>query len=270
MFASLSRGWAMTKTSFGVLKLDKEILALPLMAAVLMVVAVIGLGFGAFGIGVDGGLTFYLALFAIYVVVYAIAIFFNVAVIEMATIRFNGGDPVLKDGLTKAWSKLGRIIQWAIVAATVGLIFRILRDQAKDNFLAQILLGLMEGAWNFVTFFAVPIAVYRDVGPIGAIKGSTSLVKRTFGETATGIVTTGLLFFVLGLLGLIPLFIGFALGGVLAFVFFAIAVVYWISLAAVNSAIDGILVAGLYKYANEGVMPQAFRDQGVQANNVAW
>ena len=39
---------------------------------------------------------------------------------------------------------------------------------------------------NFVTFFAVPIAVYRDVGPIGAIKGSTSLVKHTFGETATG------------------------------------------------------------------------------------
>jgi hypothetical protein len=270
MFESLSRGWAMTKTSFQVLKLDKEILALPLMAAVLMVVAVVGLGFGAFGIGLGGGLGFYAVLFAIYVVVYFIAIFFNAAVIEMATIRFNGGDPVLKDGLKKASSKAGRIFQWALVAATVGLIFRILRDQAKDNFLAQILLGLVEGAWNFVTFFAVPIAVYRDVGPVDAIKGSTRLVKRTFGETATGLVTTGLVFFVLGLLGLIPLFIGFLIGGPVFIAMLVLAVLYWIALGAVNSAIDGILVAALFKYANEGTLPQAFLDQGVRAENVAW
>jgi hypothetical protein len=270
MFASLSRGWHMTKSSFHVLKLDKEILALPLMAAVLMVVAVVGLGFGAFGIGLDGGLAFYAALFAIYVVVYAIAIFFNVAVIEMATIRFNGGDPVLKDGLKKAWSKAGRIFQWAIVAATVGLIFRMLRDQARDNFLAQILLGLMEGAWNLVTFFAVPIAVYRDVGPFQAIKGSTSLMKRTFGESITGIATTGIVFFVLGLLGLIPLFIGYLIGGPVFIAMLVLAVVYWIALGAVNTAIDGILVAALYKYANEGVMPQVFQDQGIRAEQVAW
>jgi len=270
MFASLSRGWAMTKTSFKVLKLDKEILALPLMSAVLMVIAVVGLGFGAFGIGTDGGLLFYAALFAIYVVVYAIAIFFNAAVIEMATIRFNGGDPVLKDGLKKSWSKLGRIIQWAFVAATVGLIFRILRDQAKNNFLAHLVLGLMEGAWNIVTYFAVPIAVYRDVGPMQAIKGSTGLVKRTFGESLTGIVTTGLVFFLLGLLGLIPFFLGILMGGAFGLVLMALAVVYWIALSATNVAIDGILVAALYKYANEGVLPQAFRDQGVQAADVAW
>ena len=270
MFASLSRGWAMTKTSFQVLKLDKEILALPLMAAVLMVVAVVGLGFGAFGLLQGAGALQYVALFGIYVVVYFIAIFFNAAVIEMATIRFNGGDPVLKDGLKKSWSKAGRIFQWALVAATVGLIFRMLRDQARNNFLAQILLSFMEGAWNIVTFFAVPIAVYRDVGPIQAIKGSTGLVKRTVGESIAGIVSTGLIFFLLGLLSLIPLAIGFALGGGLALAFFAVAVVYWIVLGALNSAIDGILVAALFKYANEGVLPKAFTDQGVKAENVAW
>lgn len=271
MFASLSRGWSLTKTSFKVLKLDKEILALPLMAGVLMVLAVIGLGYGAFGVLQGAGLLQYVALFGVYVVVYAIAIFFNAAVIEMATIRFNGGDPVLKDGLKKSWSKLGRIMQWAVVAATVGLIFRILRDQAKDNFLAQILLGLMEGAWNFVTFFAVPIAIYRDVGPIDAIKGSTGLVKRTFGETATGIWTTTIVFLLLGLLGLVPFLLGlFVVGGTVGFLLMAIAVVYWIGLSAVNSAVDGILVAALYKYANEGVLPSAFTNDGVRAESLAW
>lgn len=270
MFASLSRGWGLTKTSFQVLKLDKEILALPLMAGVLMVFAFLGLGLGMLPLLQGGDVMTLVALFVIYVAVYAIAIFFNVAVIEMATIRFNGGDPVLKDGLRKATSRFGRILQWAVVAATVGLIFRILRDQARDSFIAQILLGLIEGAWNFVTFFAVPIAVYRDVGPIDAIKGSTGLVRRTFGETATGIFTTGMLFMLLGLVGLIPLGIAFFLVPAIFLPVLAIVVVYWIALAAINSAVDGILVAALYKYANEGVMPQALAQQGVSAQTIAW
>lgn len=273
MFESLSRGWSLTKSSFKVLSLDKEILALPLMAGALMVAAVIGIGYGAFGILTDGSVGTLLLVFGTYVLVYFISIFFNAAVIEMATIRFNGGDPVLKDGLSKAWSKAGRILQWAVVAATVGLIFRILRDQAKDSFIAQIFLGLLEGAWNLVTFFAVPIAIYQDVGPLDAIKGSTRLMRRTWGESVGGIFTTSILFFVLGLLGAIPIAILlFVTGGPvwLLLTVGAITVVYWIALAAVNSAVDGILVAGLYKYANEGRLPAVLEQNGVQAESLTW
>lgn len=275
MFAALSRGWSLTKTSFKVLSLDKEILALPLLAGVLQIIAVVGLGFGAFGLGLfpsegigAGGLV---ALFVIYVAVYAIVIFFNAAVIEMATIRFNGGDPVLKDGLRKAWSRRTRILQWALIAATVGIIFRILRDQAKDNFIARILISFLEFGWNVATFFVVPIAIYQDLGPMDAIKGSMGTMKRTWGESLTGVATTGIVFFVLGLLGLIPLLIGFLSGSMVVFVvMISIAVLYWIGLAAVNSAVDGILVAALYKYAVEGSLPKAFAQEGVRAENLAW
>jgi hypothetical protein len=272
MFESISRGWRLTKASFKVLSLDKEILALPLFAGVLMIAAVLGLGYGAFGIGLfDGaGPLALLALFAIYVVVYAITIYFNAAVIEMATIRFNGGDPVLKDGFALANKRLVRILQWAVIAATVGIIFRILRDQAKDNFLAQMLLSFLEFGWNIATFFVVPVAVYQDVGPFDAIRGSMGMMKRTWGESLTGIATTGIVFFVLGLLGLVPVLIGFAVGGVTFLVMIAIAIVYWVGLAAVNSAVDGILVAGLYKFANEGRLPEAFQDAGIEAQQLAW
>ena len=50
MFERISRGWSLTKTSFKVLRMDPEILWLPLLAAVTMVVAVLGLGFGFFGL----------------------------------------------------------------------------------------------------------------------------------------------------------------------------------------------------------------------------
>lgn len=273
LFERISRGWRLTKVSFKVLSLDKEILALPLIAGVLLVAAVIGLGYGAFGLGLfaEPGLGALLALFAIYVVVYAITIYFNAAVIEMATIRFNGGDPVLKDGFRLASRRFNRILQWAVVAATVGIIFRILRDQAKDNFLAQILVSFMEAGWNIATFFAIPIAVYQDVGPFDAIKGSMGMMKRTWGESLTGIATTGIVFFLLGLLGIVPILIGYLSGSATLFlVMVAVAVVYWVLLAAVNSAVDGILVAGLYKYANEGRLPEAYREAGIEAQQVAW
>jgi hypothetical protein len=54
------------------------------------------------------------------------------------------------------------------------------------------------------------------------------------------------------------------------FFFVAVAVLYWILLAAVNSAVDGILTAALYKYSVEGTLPQAFRDAGVDAQSLAW
>ncbi|MFA5861259.1 MAG: DUF6159 family protein [Candidatus Thermoplasmatota archaeon] len=273
MFAALSRGWSLTKTSFKVLSLDKEIIALPLLSAVAMIIAVVGLGAGAFGISMFDGTGFltYMSIFGIYVVVYAIAIFFNAAVIEMATIRYNGGNPTIKDGLRKSWSRIGRILQWAVVAATVGLIFRILRDQARDSFIARILISFLEFGWNVATFFVVPIAIFQDVGPFDAIKGSMGAMKRTWGESLTGVATTGIVFFALGLLGIIPLLIGFLSGSAIVFfTFITIAVLYWIVLAAVNSAVDGILVAALYKYSIEGTLPQAFRDAGVDASNLAW
>src|SRR5438552_3752441 len=273
MFAALSRGWSLTKTSFKVLSLDKEILFLPLLAGVLMIAAVLVLGGGTFALsaGDQSGLALYAGIFVVSVAVYAISICFNAAVVEMATIRFNGGNPTLKDGLRKAWSRIGRILQWAVVAATVGIIFRILRDRARDNFLAQMLVSFLEFGWNIAVYFVVPVLVYQDVGPFQAIKGSMGTVKRTWGEQLTGIATTGIVFFVLGLLGIIPLLIAFASGSLIVFgIFLTIAVVYWIVLAAVNSAVDGILVAGLYKYAVEGTLPQVFHDTGIQAENLAW
>lgn len=275
MFESLSRGWAMTKASFRVLSLDKEILVLPLMSGAILAAVLGGIWLGYLGPRVDSGVVdgpSVLLAFLLYFFAYAVMIFFNAAVIEMATIRFNGGDPVVKDGLKKSWSKLGRILQWAAVAATVGLILSMLRQIARDreSFLGQILAGLVETAWTVMTFFAVPIAIYQDVGPIQAIKGSVGRVKRTFGESVTGMVSTSLVFFVLGLIGLIPFYLGMTLGGAIGYAMFAIAIAWWVLMTAMNVAIDGILVAALYKYSTDGNLPDAYAQQGVDPNTLAW
>lgn len=271
LFDRISRGWSLTKASFGVLKHDKEILFLPVLSFVTLV-AFLGFWFGvgtvtlglAGLVGGDMGVLHYVLLFLVYVSVAFVGTFFLAATIEMATIRLGGGDPTLKDGLSKAWEKKGKLLQWAVVTATVGILLRVLRERAGA--LGNIMIGLAELGWAIATYFAVPILVYRDIGPIDAVKESAKTVKGAWGEAATGVVTTGFVFLLLGLLGLIPIAIAFAVGSVTVFfVGVGLAVAYWIVLAASKSAVDGILVGALYRYTQTGEMPMGFEDAKPEA-----
>jgi hypothetical protein len=277
MFESLSRGWSLTKTSFKVLKLDKEILTLPILSGVIFVLLTV-----SFVVPFERFFGFerltpaaMLAIFGFYVLLYFVAIFFNAAVIECAMIRFNGGDPVVRDGLRKAWQHKGRILQWAIVAATVGLILKILENMARNaeneltRILGQIAVGMVGAAWNIATYFVVPALIYQDIGPFDALRASVGTWRRAWGEGFTATFTTGMIFFLLGLVGLLPLFIGVSLIGTsvaLGFGLIAVALLYWVLLAAVNSAVDGIVTAAIYKYAVDGRLPEAFADAPVPSN----
>ena len=56
--------------------------------------------------------------------------------------------------------------------------------------------------------------------------------------------------FPLALIGLIPIAVGFYVGGVL--VGFIIALLYWIIIACLGIAAQGVLKASLYRYATTG------------------
>src|SRR5690606_34767964 len=96
-------------------------------------------------------------LFAYYFVNYFVIIFFNSALISCAIIRFKGGNPNLGDGFAAATSRLPQIAGWAAVAATVGVILRIIESRSERA--GEIVAGLMGMAWSIVTYFVVPIIV---------------------------------------------------------------------------------------------------------------
>jgi hypothetical protein len=81
----------------------------------------------------------YLAIF--YFVAYFIGIFFTAAVVGAATLRLQGRDPTVGDGLRLAGSKLRRIAGWAAISATVGLILRSLEE--RFGFLGDLIVGLI-------------------------------------------------------------------------------------------------------------------------------
>lgn len=272
MFDKISRSWTLVQASAAVLRSDKELLLFPLissiaalMVAITFAVPVIGLRIFEGGeIGVLGGIVGFL----FYLCQYFVIFFFNTALVGAAMIRLEGGDPTVSDGLRIARSKVGVILGYAAIAATVGLVLQMISEKA--GFLGKIVIGLVGMAWTVASFLVVPILVSRDVGPIDAVKESIELLKRTWGENVAGNVGIGMAFGLITML-VVVLAIGLviaaaAVGGVKLAIAVGIVGALAVALVAViQAALSGIYSAAVYRYAVDGVAPPGFGGPQLQA-----
>jgi Family of unknown function (DUF6159) len=268
MFARFSRSWELVKASGAILRQDKELLLFPFFAAIaaLLVAAsfiVPLLLSGAFeqtsGESLDGASIVILFLF--YLSQYFVIFFFNSALVGAAMIRLDGGDPTVGDGLRIARSRIAQILGYAAIAATVGLILRAIEERA--GFIGRWIAGLLGVAFTVATFLTVPILVSRDVGPMEAVKESATLLKKTWGENIIGNAGMGLVFFLfyVGVIGIGMVFVfGAAQTGnaTLIVLVTATLVLTVITLALVQTALQGVYSAALYRYATDGNAGAAF------------
>jgi len=267
VFERFGRSIELAKASFSVLRSDKELLLFPLVSFLFLVLVTASFAVpfiltGGIQDATEGqvNVVSYVVLFLFYVVSYTVTFFFQTALVGAALIRLDGGDPTMRDGLRIAFSRLPQIVGYALIAATVGMILRAIAERA--GFLGAIIVGIIGFAWNVATFLVVPVLAVESVGPIEAVKRSGSLLRRTWGEQIIGNVGIGLLF---GLGILLVLVIGGALVFAAAQVSIALAVAAVVALVLVvgviglvSSAVSGIYVASLYRYATKGDAGQAF------------
>lgn len=265
---TIRRGFRLLGASWEVLKADRELLWLPVISFIFIVIATAGLGAVAWVVGGDfterqqfpQGLD-YVWLFAFYFVTYFIGIFFNAAVVGAATIRLQGGDPTVSDGLRLAWSKRGKIAGWAAVSATVGIILRSLEERA--GFLGRIVIALIGAAWGAITFFVVPVILYEPRGVFESIKRSGNIFKKRWGETFVGAGSIGLAVFVLS----IPLAaIVWAIGMASVTLAVIVGVLGFGTLIAVSTALSGIFNSALYRYATTGEAPGSFSETDLNSS----
>lgn len=246
----IGRSFQLVGQSYRILMQDKELMVLPLISGAFIIAAVVGLSFG-FGLNTSRierhGVDSYIPLFAMYVVTYSIGIFFQAAVVAGATERMRGGDPTVGSALAAAGRRIGPIVLWAIVAATVGVILRIIQDRLA--FVGRIIAGLLGAAWSLATFFVVPVLVLEERSIQDSFRRSVSVFRSTWGETVVGGTTLGAAavcawFTLIAVTGLTAMAIGvfaipvFAVGAVLLMIFF--------------SALQGVYVASLYRFATDG------------------
>ncbi|MEN6343329.1 MAG: DUF6159 family protein [Methanospirillum sp.] len=262
MFERISRSIDLVKTSWRVLMEDKKLLAFPVLSGIVMLIVIatfilpLILTDSALSLS-NGSPAGIVLLFLFYLASYFVVIFFNVGLVSAVYAKMQGGSMTVGEGLAAAGTHVRSILAWAVVAATVGLVLRLIEDRAGLG--GQIAAGLVGGVWSLVTMFVVPVMVFEERGVVDAMKGSLSLVKRTWGESIVGNLSIGLVFFVIGAVGFVLVLATLLLGNMLV-VFAAVAlyIVLVAVLAILASAMQGIFVVALYLYAKTGEVPAVF------------
>src|SRR5262245_11034406 len=133
-----TRTWSMMSASWQILKQDKEIVLLPLFSGICCLLMMASFALPLFFTDIwhnvssdpkgTGAIAAYTGMFLFYCSNYFVIIYFQAAVVACASMRINGHDPTVRDGLRAAGARLPLIIGWAVLSATVGLILRIIED----------------------------------------------------------------------------------------------------------------------------------------------
>ncbi len=279
MFDRLQRSFDLTRECWALLQSDRSLLVFPLLSGVAMIVIV-----GSFAVPLypllhllRGGThartlsgAGYVALLAFYWVQYSVVIFFQTALVEVAMRRFDQQPATLGDGFARAIARLPIILGYALIAATVGTLLRMLAERV--GFIGKIAVGLLGFAWTVATALVVPVLAAEDVGPLEAVSRSGQLIRKAWGEDLIGNAGIGLAFGLLLVAVGIPLAIltvlAFA-GGHLAFGVLMVIVdaLAFALLVLAQSTLQGIYAAALYRYAvgdaatggvDRSVLQQAF------------
>ncbi len=276
MFGRISNTWGLMGDSWRILKQDKKLLLFPLLSGICCIIVIASFAIPMVtsdswmppqadeeGVQATTGeqVTYYLKLFLFYFCNYLVIIFFNSAVVGCAAMRMNGQNPTIGDGFRICFARMPLIVGWALVAATVGLILRIIED--KNQKIGRFIAGLLGMAWTAISFLVLPILVIEKKDPITALKESTVMLKKTWGEQLMCNFSFGLIFFLLFLPGIalvaVGIFIGASTGNaVVAIACIVVAVIYFIALSLIQSALQVIFQTALYYYAKHEKAPEGF------------
>ncbi len=249
----MARGWRLTKVAWDLIRRDPTMIA----------IALIGTGFGLAG----GAATLYFSgwfrspthsngslamagLIALYPMTF-ISVFFNVALAGAAAASLEGRPIGVREALDISWKRVGRISQWALLAAGVGFILN--EVAARIPGAGRLASWLLGAAWSLATIFAVPLLALEGTGPLETAKGSVRLIKGKWGEGITGLVSIA----AWSIIAFVPIAIAFGAGLAvrgndpnLGAALIAIAIGGLLLISALALATREIFAVALYRYAN--------------------
>src|SRR5258705_7974014 len=158
-----------------------------------------------------------------------------------------GGSWTFRDGLELAWARKGTILQWAFVAATVGVILRTLEE--RMGLLGRLIMRIIGVVWTLACYFVVPVLAFEDLTPIAAVKRSAKIFRDTWGEKVIGGFSLSLVSLVLMLPGIGLVIVAAYPCGVRGFLFgLGITVLYFLLLSGFMFAVGRNFYDAPYRY----------------------
>jgi hypothetical protein len=276
----MEASWNLARQSLALLASDKELILLPLTSALIMMLTLALLcGWYAAAYWPElralpphrsAGLPhrgfLYVLLFLFYTISYFVMTFCNVALVAVANNRMGGGSWRMHQGLALAWQRRFTILQWAILAATVGIVLEMISERL--GFLGKLLTRLVGLAWGLATYFIVPVLAFDNLSPIEAVRRSAQLFRKTWGENVAAGVSTALIFMIPFSLGLCLWFAARnseSLSPMALIAIGAVLLVYLHVVIAVMSATTLIYKVALYNYALGGRLHGGFSEEQFQS-----
>lgn len=265
VFKRLKIGFGMARRSGNVLVDHPQLLVFPLVGGVSGIAFLATLFGGLFLTGSvfeDPDAILYGALFTAYLVETFIASFFSAGLIAATRTALDGGEPSVRGGLRTAWEHKETILVWSVIAAVVGVIIQMIESQ--DNFVARILAGIFAVAWGVMTYFVVPVIVFRDPSVREMFEESARTFKDTWGESIGAMGAINIVTFLLALVG-VAVAVGVflllpAVGSarlIMTVVVGGSAIVFGV---LVGKTLTGVAKTALYVYATENTAPKYFED----------
>jgi membrane-anchored glycerophosphoryl diester phosphodiesterase (GDPDase) len=261
-----SDSWRITRTALWMIREDPALLALPaiaglsllgILALFLVPVFFLGAAGALFGVAASQAaeVTAAILLVTMYFVLVFVGNLFTGALIGMASMKLDGEQPTVADGLRFASARWKGLLLWSLIAATVGLLIRLVASRLRgvEGILVQAIAG---GTWALATYFVVPVIVFEGQTGFKALRRSWTIFRDSFGRTivtnlVVGVITLLLVLAGVGLfvVGLLLAFGGHvAIGATLIFT----GVALFVFAAVLGSALEGIVRASLYRYAVTG------------------
>lgn len=262
-----SRSWELAKTTFSVMKKEKELFVFPVLSVIFSIIFALAILFPTIivyligGEGITLGIMEFLLLFLLYFGIAFIAVFFNFCVVYTSAVAFSGKSPRFWETIKYALSKIHLILLWSLVSATIGLIFRILDGIAEKTkgiggIFAAITLFLFKLSWAIATIFVIPVIVYQNVGPFDALKKSVETIKKTWGENLVAFFGLGLVIFITFALALIIgcgiTILGFIISPLIGVIFLLLSFFIILFIFLIFGVASSVFNTALYVYAETG------------------
>lgn len=251
-----SAGLDLAKTCWGVLRDEPALLVVPLLtllASAVVIVPLVLLAGGPADPQLDPVLAAIQALVA-GIVVAVTSTVGTAVVVSAATTRLEG----LRPSISASWSAV-----MACLPRLAGLGLLMVGERAVTTALRETPFGglfanLIDRAWDFASFLAIPVILFEGTGPVRAVGRSGELVVSRWGSqlTARGVIHLAVFVCAVPLL-VVLVMLGWLLSPVVALVMFGL---WLLTVTAVSTALNGILCAAMYRFATTGLVVPGFRE----------
>lgn len=267
----------LTSKSWSVIKENKYMLGFPVLGFVGILIVFAILWLPAILLFAANQVVLGIILLVIGVFAVGAAIQISTAgLIAAADAELEGRDSSLGQGLGATISRLPVIIAWSIISSIVSMLLGLLRGNGEGGIVAVILRNVLAAAagvmWQLITFFVLPIIMIEKLGPIAAIKRSSSLFKDRWGLQLSGGIRIGGL---IGLATILPGVLLCVLGGFmigaggavlvsLGAALFVVGVVLFAIGSVLINAMRAVFSVALYKFATNGQAVSVFSESELQ------